>query len=74
MNVCSVDGVCDPQVIFIFQFLVKMLKQNHKRDTWLQATTISNLFLDGDEMHWACSALVTGRPSIAVLLGMGQYK
>ena len=56
MNVCSVDGVCGPQVIFIFQFLVKMLKQNHKRDTWLQATTIPNLFLDGDEMLWACSA------------------
>ena len=30
-------------------------------------------FLDGDEMHWACSALVTGRPSIAVL-GVAQYK
>ena len=30
LNGCSVDVVCDPQVLSIFQFLVKMSEQKHK--------------------------------------------
>ena len=42
-------------------------------DIWYVAPShydIKLIFLDGDEMHWARLALVTGRPSIAVLMGM----
>ena len=76
-----------PHVVYaIFALLVWACAERNKQqsavsvlislisDTWLQATTISNWFLDGDEMHWACAALVPGRPNIAVLLGMAQYK